>query len=98
MGAAVQAYFFYPETCGKTLEEIEVMFSKGGPHPWNTKPGGSRLDAEIEAVRDRKAHGGDGYEASVPHHGGTNDPEKSGAMEHVERTRTADAQPVQEKS
>lgn len=56
-GAAVQAFFTYPETCGKTLEEIEVLFSAEGPRPWHTKPGGSRLDAEIEAVKDRKAHG-----------------------------------------
>jgi len=61
LGAAVQAYFTYPETCGKTLEEIEIMFSKGGPKPWNTKPGGSRLDAEIEAVIARKATGEDLY-------------------------------------
>lgn len=55
-GAAIQAFFTYPETCGKTLEEIEILFSAEGPRPWNTKPGGSRLDAEIEAVKDRKAH------------------------------------------
>lgn len=30
------------------------MFSKEGPKPWLTKPGGSRLDAEIEAVIARK--------------------------------------------
>jgi MFS family permease len=29
-GAAVQADFTYPETCGKTIEEIELLFSKGG--------------------------------------------------------------------
>lgn len=71
LGAAVQAYFTYPETCGKTLEEIETMFSKGGPKPWHTKPGGSRLDAEIEAVIARKATGDDMYahrpeDSSVP--------------------------------
>jgi hypothetical protein len=64
--AAVQAYFTYPETCGKTLEEIEILFSKDGPHPWHTKPGGSRLDAEIQAVIERKqqgvAHGEHGAE------------------------------------
>jgi len=54
MGAAVQAFFTYPETCGKTLEEIVVLFRKEGPHPWNTKPGRSRLNAKIEAVIDRK--------------------------------------------
>jgi len=56
----VQAYFTYPETCGKT--QIELMFSAGGPKPWNTKPGGSRLDAEIQAVIERKALGGENYE------------------------------------
>ncbi|RDL38320.1 Uncharacterized protein BP5553_02660 [Venustampulla echinocandica] len=55
--AAVQAYFTYPETCGKTLEEIEILFSDDGPRPWKTKPGGSRLDAEIQAVIDRKTKG-----------------------------------------
>ena len=60
LGAAVQAYFTYPETCGKT--QIELMFSAGGPKPWNAKPGGSRLDAEIQAVIERKALGGENYE------------------------------------
>jgi len=58
--AAVQAYFTYPETCGKTLEEIEELFAKGGPKPWKTKVGGSRLEAEIQAVLERKAGGGGG--------------------------------------
>ena len=52
--AAVQAYLTYPETAKKSLEEIEIMFSKGGPKPWKTRVGESRLDAEIERVRARK--------------------------------------------
>jgi len=59
-GAAVQAFFTYPETCGKTLEEIEILFSKEGPRPWKTKVGGSRLDAEIQAVIERKRQDGTG--------------------------------------
>lgn len=53
------AWFFVlcPETCGKTLEEVELMFSNDGPRPWNTKKGESRLAAEIEAVAARKAKG-----------------------------------------
>lgn len=31
-----------------------MLFSSEGPKPWLTKPGGSRLDAEIAAVRERK--------------------------------------------
>jgi len=53
MGAAIQFYTTYPETCGKTLEEIEEMFSKGGPRPWNTRKGESKLDALIEQAREK---------------------------------------------
>jgi hypothetical protein len=45
--------YSYPETCGKTIEEIEDLFSDDGPHPWHTKPGGSKLDAMIEQVREK---------------------------------------------
>jgi len=60
--AAIQAFLTYPETCGKTIEEIELLFSKGGPHAWKTKPGESRLGAEIQAVIERKAAGAEAYE------------------------------------
>jgi hypothetical protein len=56
-GAAAQFYFTYPETCRKTIEEIEILFSPGGPHPWNTKPGDSRLEAEIVAVSEALVKG-----------------------------------------
>ncbi|KAI0851371.1 general substrate transporter [Daldinia vernicosa] len=59
IGAAIQAWFTYPETCGKTIEEIELLFAKGAPAAWKTKKGGSRLEAEIEAVLNRKEHGED---------------------------------------
>ncbi|OJJ00117.1 hypothetical protein ASPVEDRAFT_81697 [Aspergillus versicolor CBS 583.65] len=54
--AAVHFFFTYPETCGKTLEEIEEMFAPGGPKPWNTKPGQSKLDAHVEEVRAHNKH------------------------------------------
>ena len=47
----MQAYFTYPETAGKTIEEIEMLFSKGAIKPWKTKPGNSLLDAKIEEVK-----------------------------------------------
>ncbi|RKU40200.1 hypothetical protein DL546_000898 [Coniochaeta pulveracea] len=57
VAAAVWFWVFYPETCGKTLEEIEIMFGSDGPRPWNTRRGESRLDAGIETARygQRKA-------------------------------------------
>jgi hypothetical protein len=54
--AAIHFFFTYPETCGKTLEEIEEMFAPGGPKPWHTKPGGSKVDAHIDAVRAHSKH------------------------------------------
>ncbi|KAK0649096.1 general substrate transporter [Cercophora newfieldiana] len=54
MAAAVWFYVFYPETCGKTLEEVEVLFSNNGPKPWNTKKGSERLQAGIDAVKARQ--------------------------------------------
>lgn len=86
IAAAIQAFFTYPETCGKTLEEIELMFSPGGPKAWQTKPGGSRLEAEIEAARERKLKGDDLYGTALGiHH---EDIEKHGSrkaeVEHAE--------------
>ncbi|RAL02413.1 sugar transporter [Aspergillus ibericus CBS 121593] len=54
IGAAVQVFFTYPETCGKTIEEVEELFSKGGPKAWHTKPGHSKLDGRIEEARGKK--------------------------------------------
>lgn len=53
-GAAAQAFVSYPETAGKTLEEIEQSFAPGAPAPWKTKPGHSSLDAKVEQVRERE--------------------------------------------
>ena len=40
----------YPETACKSLEEIEEMFRPGGPRPWKTKVGESKLDEKIVDV------------------------------------------------
>ncbi|PWY94915.1 hypothetical protein BO94DRAFT_562645 [Aspergillus sclerotioniger CBS 115572] len=45
-----------PETCGKTIEEVEKLFSKGGPKAWHTKPGHSKMDGLIEEARGQKLH------------------------------------------
>lgn len=50
--------YSYPETAGKTLEEIEILFQRGGPRPWNTKPGNSLLDAKIQEFQSRGKGGG----------------------------------------
>ncbi|EAQ90263.1 conserved hypothetical protein [Chaetomium globosum CBS 148.51] len=55
--AAIWFWLLCPETCGKTLEEVELMFSKDAPYPWKTKKGESRLAAEIEAVAARQQKG-----------------------------------------
>lgn len=47
----------YPETCGKTIEEVEELFKKGAPPAWKTKKGESRLVAQVEAVQEAKDHG-----------------------------------------
>lgn len=56
MAAAAQFWFSYPETGRKSLEEVEEMFRKGGPKPWHTKLGQSRIDerAAILEVEQRK--------------------------------------------
>jgi len=64
-GAAVQAYFTYPETALKSLEEIEFLFSPAGPHPWNTRPGDSLLDAKIENVREGRVNSVDQSKTEV---------------------------------
>lgn len=57
LAGAIQFWFTYPETCGKTLEEIEFMFSKEGPRPWRTKKGDSRITSEVEAVANAQSKG-----------------------------------------
>ena len=59
IGSAIQAFLSYPETCGKTIEEVETLFAKGALPAWKTKKGDSRLEAEIQAVLERKERGED---------------------------------------
>ncbi|KAK3299669.1 general substrate transporter [Chaetomium fimeti] len=57
VAAAIWFWLLCPETCGKTLEEVELMFSSDAPYAWKTKKGESRLTAEIEAVAARQQKG-----------------------------------------
>lgn len=54
---ALQFWFTYPETCGKTIEEIEALFSSEGPHAWQTRKGSERLQHEIDDVATAQAKG-----------------------------------------
>ncbi|RAR07032.1 high affinity glucose transporter [Stemphylium lycopersici] len=55
--AAAQFFLTYPETCGKTLEEVEIMFSKNGPHAWRTKKGSDHIAQDMEHVATAQAKG-----------------------------------------
>lgn len=57
LAGAIQFFFTYPETCQKTLEEIEFLFSHEGPHPWKTKKGSDHLDADMDNVAAAQAKG-----------------------------------------
>lgn len=50
--AAAHFFLAYPETANKTLEEVEEMFAHGGPRPWQTRRGESRLDALLEDAKN----------------------------------------------
>ena len=51
---AIYFYVAYPDTCQKSLEEIELMFSKAGPRPWQTRKGESRIDDLIAQAREKQ--------------------------------------------
>ncbi|QSZ33651.1 hypothetical protein DSL72_005219 [Monilinia vaccinii-corymbosi] len=80
--AATQAFFTYPETAGKSLEEVELLFAYGGPKPWKTRPGDSLLDGRVRDVREhgdaKTGAGVDGvHEEKVEYGGGE---EKDGSV------------------
>ena len=85
LGAAVQFFISYPETGRKSLEEIEEMFKSGGPKPWKTKLGVSRVDerAASVAVEQRKQSLDHEGKAQVVRTDGTVDTVEKGDMNGV---------------
>lgn len=51
--ASVQAYVSYPETAGKTIEEIQLLFEPGALKPWKTRPGESLLDEKVQVIAQK---------------------------------------------
>ena len=64
--AAVQAYLTYPETARKSIKEIEMLFSKGGPKSWKTilRERGWRMIEEFRGMQ-REGKGSIGEVAHV---------------------------------
>ncbi len=83
ISSAIQAFLTYPETCGKTIEEVEELFARGAPAAWKTRKGHSRLEAEVQAVLERK-RAGEAVHAEVHE-----EPEKPGSLEETKETAEA---------
>jgi len=58
MAAAIQFFFTFPETGGKTVEEIEPLFLPGAEKPWKTKLGHSLLDDRLKQMSVSEGDGG----------------------------------------
>jgi hypothetical protein len=54
-GGVVHSFFMFPETCGKTLEEIDALFEQGVP-AWKSDKVHSKLDDRIHELEE-KDHG-----------------------------------------
>jgi len=52
----VHAFFMFPETCGKALEEVDVLFEEGIP-AWKSANVTSKLDERIHELETKKARG-----------------------------------------
>lgn len=58
----IHVFLAFPETAGKTLEEVDEIFQSGVP-AWKTRPGSAHLARDIEAVKAEAAYT---REASTP--------------------------------
>lgn len=45
----IHAFFFYPETAKKSLEEVDLLFTENVP-AWRSASAGGRLQEKIEKV------------------------------------------------
>ena len=43
----------FPETCGKTLEEVDALFAPGSPRAWRSRMTGSRMDERIRQLETK---------------------------------------------
>jgi len=67
LGAAAQAWYSYPETARKSLEEIEAMWKDDALKPWQTKPGQSHLDEVAQDVEKGRTNSSKYAEAEKAH-------------------------------
>lgn len=51
----IHVFLAFPETAGKTLEEVDEIFQSGVP-AWKTRPGSSRSDQDIEALKNEAVY------------------------------------------
>jgi len=71
-------FFFYPETAGKSLEEIDVVF-EGTVPAWRSASIGGTFQDRVEAA-ERGHRSGEGLTAG----GSEKTPERNGAAHHEE--------------
>ncbi|CDK26983.1 unnamed protein product [Kuraishia capsulata CBS 1993] len=49
---AIHIFFTFPETAGKSLEEIDYLFGPDAPRPWKTRVGGDDFEHKVEDLRE----------------------------------------------
>lgn len=80
VGMTIHVFFMFPETKGRTLEEMEELFNSDIP-AWKTQAlPGSRLDRDIEEIRHHK-HGASAGEIGAV--GGAGGAEKQELDENI---------------
>lgn len=52
MAAAIHVFLLFPESCGKTLEEMDDVFNNQSIWAFKAKPVPSRFTADIEQAKE----------------------------------------------